>query len=209
MSARVRELGELRRRTEAVQALRALRERPAARATVAERCDLCGTELPEEHRHLLHTVDRTILCSCEPCWAMRAGDPELRPTGTRVLWLNGFRLPGELWTAFQIPVGLAFLMRSSATESVVAFYPSPAGATESELHLPDWARLVELNPILESLDTDGEALIVNRLSEPHQHVIAPIDRCYELVGLIKANWQGISGGDVLEAVVPAFFERLA
>jgi hypothetical protein len=40
-------------------------------------------------------------------------------------------------------------------------------------------------------------------------VIAPIDRCYELVGLIKANWQGISGGDVLETVVPAFFERLA
>jgi hypothetical protein len=211
MSARVHELAELRRRTEALQALRALRRpapAPAAGPVAAERCDLCGTTLAEDHRHLLHVVDRAILCSCEPCWAMRAGDPELRPTGTRIVWLNGFRLPGELWTAFGIPVGLAFLMRSSATGSVVAFYPSPAGATESELELEDWSRLVELNPALEQLDIDIEALIVNRLSEPHQHVIAPIDRCYELVGMIKAGWEGISGGNVLEQTVPAFFERL-
>src|SRR6476619_7421418 len=54
-----------------------------------------------------------------PVPLLRDGDPELRPTGTRIVWLNGFRLPGELWTAFGIPVGLAFLMRSSATGSVV------------------------------------------------------------------------------------------
>lgn len=203
MSARTQELADLRRRTEALRALRALRSKPPA-----ERCDLCGAELAHEHRHLLHTVNRTILCACEPCWAMKAGDPELRPTGTRVLWLNGFRMPDETWAAFGIPVGLAFLLRSSATGTVVAFYPSPAGATESELGLVDWAHLVQLNPVLQSLDTDGEALLVNRLGEPHEYVIAPIDRCYELVGRIKAGWEGISGGRVLETVVPAFFEGL-
>lgn len=67
---------------------------------------------------------------------------------------------------------------------------------------------MELNPQLSELDPDAEALIVNRLSEPHQHVIAPIDDCYRLVGLIKSRWEGISGGGALEEAVPQFFEAL-
>ena len=43
---------------------------------------------------------------------------------------------------FQIPIGLAFFMRSSVSGGVVAFYPSPAGATESELSLEAWDELV-------------------------------------------------------------------
>jgi hypothetical protein len=41
----------------------------------------------------------------------------------------------EIWSSFQIPIGLAFLMRSSVSGGVVALYPSPVGATESELDL--------------------------------------------------------------------------
>ena len=37
--------------------------------------------------------------------------------------------------------------------------------------------------------------MVNRMAEPPQYAIAPIDECYKLVGLVKANWEGISGGD--------------
>ena len=55
-------------------------------------------------------------------------------------------------------------MRSSVSGGVVAFYPSPAGATESELSLDAWDALVGRNPVLEELDPDAEALIVNRLS---------------------------------------------
>ncbi len=84
-------------------------------------------------------------------------------------------------------------MRSSVTDGVVAFYPSPAGATESELDLDAWEALVARNPVLEQLEPDAEALVVNRLSEPHQYAIAPIDDCYALVGLIKSRWEGISG----------------
>jgi hypothetical protein len=39
-------------------------------------------------------------------------------------------------------------------------------------------------------------------------VIAPIDDCYALVGLIKSRWEGISGGSALEQAVPSFFEAL-
>jgi hypothetical protein len=195
-----------------VAGLRALRRtQPAAQpGPVLERgpvCDLCGNRMDEDHRHLLHVTDRRILCSCEPCWAMRAGDPELRPTGTRMQLLEGFDLGDELWAKFQIPIGLTFFFVTEAS-GVVALYPSPAGATESELYLEAWNDLVAANPVLEGLEHEVEALIVDRISEPHAYAIVPIDRCYELVGTIKANWQGISGGTAVEDAVGAFFARL-
>jgi Family of unknown function (DUF5947) len=87
-------------------------------------------------------------------------------------------------------------------------YPSPAGATESELHFETWSRLVEMNPVLRDLEPDAEALIVNRTSQPHSFAIAPIDRCYMLVGLIKASWEGISGGAGVEEAIARYFEDL-
>lgn len=173
-----------------------------------EKCDLCGTVLPENHRHLLHLEERRILCACEPCVAMRSGDGPYRPTGSRLLWLEGFDLSEELWASLRIPIGLAFFMRSSSAGRIVGMYPSPAGATECELELSAWEDLCASNPVLDALDEDVEGLIVNRMSEPHQFAIAPIDECYRLVGTIKAGWEGISGGDAVERVVPAFFEEL-
>ena len=175
---------------------------------MVERCDLCRTEVPTEHRHLLQLEERMIVCVCEPCWALRSGDAEYRPTGNRVVWLDDFEFPDQLWSAFAIPIGLAFLFRSTATGSVVALYPSPAGATESELDLHGFGELVALNPPLAELEADAEALVVNRLTEPPQYAIVPIDRCYMLVGMIRAGWEGISGGDAVERAVTAFFDGL-
>ncbi len=174
----------------------------------AERCDLCHTTLPDDHRHMLHLVDRRIVCTCEACWALRSGDAEYRPTGMRELMLPDFRCDEATWAGFQIPIGLAFFMRSTVTTSVVAFYPSPAGATESELALDSWERLVAANPVLEQLEADAEALVVNRIRDPAEYAILPIDRCYELVGLIKSRWEGISGGSAVERAVPEFFARV-
>jgi Fe-S cluster biogenesis protein NfuA len=173
-----------------------------------ERCDLCGTTVPEDHRHLLNLVERRIECACESCWALRSGDAEYRPTGGRTLWLADLQLPEELWASFQIPIGLAFFMRSSTAGCVVAMYPSPGGATESELHFSSWTRMVELNPSLAGLEPDVEGLVVNRLSDPAAYVIAPIDRCYALTGTIKAHWEGLSGGPGVREAVCAFFEEL-
>jgi len=173
-----------------------------------ERCDLCRAPVPDDHRHLLHLVERRIMCACEACWALRSGDAEFRPTGMRTVWLEGFRCGEETWASFQIPVGLAFFMRSSVGDGVVAFYPSPAGATESELCLQAWEDLVAANPVLADLEPDAEALVVNRTATPHQFAIAPIDDCYALVGVVKSRWEGISGGTAMREAVPEFFSML-
>jgi hypothetical protein len=181
----------------------------AVRAPAEEVCDLCGIGLPEDHRHLLALVERRIVCSCETCWAMRSGEGDYRPVGNRTVWLPDLQLPDDLWASFQIPIGLAFFMESTVTACVVAMYPSPGGATESELHFDSWTRMRQLNPVLDTLEPDIEGLIANRMSDPPMYVIAPIDRCYALTGTIKAHWEGISGGTAVEAALNAFFERLA
>jgi hypothetical protein len=202
-----------KQRAQVVVGLRGLarpQDPPASPAPVAsqERCDLCQTTVPEDHRHLLNLFERRIECVCESCWALRSGDAEYRPVGARTLWLGDLELPDEVWAGFQIPIGLAFFMESSVAGCVVALYPSPAGATESELHFSSWNRMVELNPILADLEPDIEGLIVNRLSEPPAYAIAPIDRCYALTGTIKVNWEGISGGTGVHEAVSSFFDEL-
>jgi hypothetical protein len=99
-------------------------------------------------------------------------------------------------------------MRSGLTGGIVALYPSAVGATESQLDLVAWERLERDNPVLTRMETDAEALIVNRLASPPQYAIAPIDRCYMLVGIVKANWDGISGGAAVVSVVADFFDGL-
>jgi len=173
-------------------------------------CELCPSGVSVDHRHLLHLDERRILCVCETCWSMRSGDAEYRPTGSRTLWLEDFVMPEDVWAQFDMPTGLAFLMRSSVSKSMIALYPSPAGATECELPLDAWERLVARNRILERLEPDAEALVVNRLQKAGggdggQHVIVPIDQCYRLVGAIKESWEGISGGDAVERSVREFF----
>jgi hypothetical protein len=181
---------------------------PIAPAATDEACDLCGVGIPEDHRHLLALSERRIVCACEACWAMRSGEGDYRPTGNRTLWLPGLDVPDDLWASFQIPIGLAFFMESTVTACVVALYPSPGGATESELHFDSWTRMRSLNPVLDSLEPDIEGLIANRLAAPPMYVIAPIDRCYALTGTVKAHWEGISGGSGVELAVSEFFEAL-
>jgi hypothetical protein len=205
-----------RRQADMVASLLRLRRAPGAgrngnasvAATPAELCDLCGKGLDPDHRHLLHLVDRRILCTCESCLALRGGDPELRPTGIRTVWLEDFELSDETWASFGIPIGLAFFIDSSASGGVVALYPSPAGATESELETGAWHDLTIANPVLASLESDAEGLIVNRLADPPAHAIAPIDECYRLVGMIKLEWDGISGGPGVEHAIETFFGEL-
>jgi hypothetical protein len=201
-----------RRRAQMVSGMRGL-ARPrtgtaAAEDSATEHCDLCGISIADDHRHLLALVERRIVCSCEACWAMRAGEGDYRPTGSRTVWLPDLDVPDDLWASFQIPIGLAFFMHSTVTACVVAMYPSPAGATESELHFETWRRMVELNPVLDDLESDIEGLIVNRLTEPAVYAIAPIDRCYALTGAIKLTWEGISGGTGVGEAVSRFFEDL-
>jgi len=93
---------------EAIAALKRLqlREMPDALEPIEAHCDLCGTSMPEDHRHLLQLEERSLMCVCESCYALRSGEAEFRPTGSRVVWLDGFGMPDELWARFGIPIGL-------------------------------------------------------------------------------------------------------
>ena len=96
---------------------------------------------------------------------------------------------------------------------MVALYPSPAGAVESLLPLDAWNEIVQENPVLSQLQPDIEALLVNRVGHAHElsraeYYIAPIDECYRLVGLIRANWKGLSGGSEVWAEIGRFFSEL-
>jgi hypothetical protein len=182
---------------------------PVAPATSEdEQCELCTLSLATKHRHLLHLDERRILCVCETCWAVRSGEAEYRPVGNRTVWLDDFTLSDEQWASFQIPISLAFFMVSTVSGGVVGLYPSPAGATECELDLEAWERLREENPMLADIEADAEALVVNRMADPPQHAIVPIDLAYELVGVVKASWEGISGGAATEAAVAGYFAGL-
>lgn len=197
-----------RTQAEAVSALKRLqmRQMPEGPQPIEAQCDLCGTSVSEEHRHLLQLDERSIVCVCESCWALRSGDAEFRPVGSRVIWLDSLDLPDDLWARFRIPIGLAFFLRSQG--GVVAFYPSPAGATESEIDTIVFAELESRNPRVQELEPDAEVLIVDRLGDSMRSAIAPTDQAYRLVGLVKTHWQGISGGPGLQNAVDGFFEEL-
>lgn len=196
--------------TSAIRELRRLANRQLDEPARAEeeRCDLCSAVIVPDHRHLLHIEDRQIVCTCETCRALFAGDGPYKPTGSRTVWLDDLELQDDLWASFRIPIGLAFFFESSTAGGVVAFYPSPAGTTECELDLRAWDALLAANPMLNGLEPDAEALIVNRLGGARQHAIVPIDECYRLVGLVRVSWEGISGGTQIEAAVSGFFTQL-
>ena len=112
-----------------------------------------------------------------------------------------------------IPINMAFLFFSEPQQKIVALYPSPAGATESLLPLDSWEDIVRDNPVLKNMEPDVEALLVSRVDRMHgrssaEYYLAPIDECYKLVGLIRANWRGFSGGTEVWDQIAHFFETL-
>jgi Family of unknown function (DUF5947) len=194
--------------------LRQLAQRPSAPPEEApeERCDLCGEVVPPRHRHLIDVHDRRLLCACRPCSILfdhpGAGGRHFRLLPERSRYLVDFELDDVLWQRFRIPVELAFFFHSTPSGRVVAFYPAPVGATESLLELDAWEDLAAKNPVLEELEPDVEALLVNRTGGARDHWLVPVDRCYELVGLIRMHWKGFGGGPEVWEQVEAFFERL-
>jgi hypothetical protein len=191
--------------------VRAPEARPAP--ALAEQCDLCAAPVPAVHRHLVDLDDRRLLCACRACALLfdseAAGGGHLRLLPTRRRRLDGFVLPPALWGRLRIPVDMAFFFRSTPAERVLAFYPSPAGPTESLLELEAWAELEAANPVLSEMAPDVEALLVNRAGERREHWLVPIDDCYELVGLIRTRWRGFGGGEEVWAGIDGFFGDLS
>lgn len=192
----------------------ALRQLARKRGEV-EKCDLCKVELAAEHQHLLEPASRRLVCACDACailFSHRDGT-KFKRVPRDVRFFKDFRLSDGQWEALMIPIGMAFFFQSSVQNKVVAYYPSPAGATESLLKLESWIELVEANPVLAELEPDVEALLVNRVNHAHGFhgsscYVVPIDECYRLVGLIRTHWQGFSGGTEVWKQIDDFFASL-
>lgn len=197
--------------TDSLGALR----RFAGKRRPIETCELCAAELTEDHPHLVDPQARKLVCSCSPCavlFGSQAGARYKRvPRRSRLL--RNFRMTAGEWESLMIPINLAFFFESSPLGKAVAMYPSPAGATESQLSLDTWTDIVDRNPVLEGMAADVEALLVNRLGPGRgyssaEYYVVPIDECYKLVWLIRSHWRGLSGGTIVWRHLEWFFEDL-
>ncbi|GEL20902.1 DUF5947 family protein [Pseudonocardia asaccharolytica] len=175
-----------------------------------EHCDLCSTPIPPEHPHLVQLDERRMLCACGPCGFLfdnpGAGAGNYRRVPDRYLADPAFTLSTTDWDALQIPVGLAFFLHNSARGTVVACYPGPAGATESELGLAAWDSGIGASALATELRPDVEALLVRR--DPPACLLVPIDACYRLVGLVRTHWRGFDGGAEAWRAIDGCFDEL-
>jgi hypothetical protein len=154
-----------------------------------------------------------MLCACRACKLLfdrgAAGGGHYRLVPERRLALAGFEMDDALWARLQIPVDMAFFFRNSTVGRVVAFYPGPAGATESTLELAAWEQLESANPELRSLEPDVEALLVDRARGARRHFLVPIDDAYRLVALIRTRWRGLTGGTDVWQGIEDYFDDLS
>jgi len=194
-------------------ARRSAQEAPPAPAE--EHCELCGDRIGAEHRHLLDVQTRELMCACQACKILfdrpEAGGEgrHYRLVPDRRLLIEDFELDDVTWAELRIPVEMAFFFHSMPAERVVAFYPSPMGATESLLELDAWVELERANPVLRSMEPDVEALLINRARGAREHFLVPFEDCYSLVGLIRTRWRGLAGGGEVWDEIERFFERLS
>lgn len=181
----------------------------------AERCEMCGREVPASHQHLLEIGSRRLRCACEACALLFSGQAasKFRRVPRRNLLLQNFQLTDAQWEGLSIPINMAFFFASTPTSRVEVMYPSPAGATESLLAQDAWAEIVTANPVLATLEADVEALLVDRVGHARegtaaQYFVVPIDECFKLVGLIRLHWKGLSGGTEVWQEISRFFSEL-
>ncbi len=193
----------------AARGLVALR-RVAARPPRAQRCELCAAPTPDEHEHLVELRSRRLLCACAACAILfdDAGAARYRRVPREIRELSGFEMDDVFWNGLSIPIGLAFLFRSTASGHAVGIFPSPAGPTESDIDEDAWRQLAALDARLGAMRPDVEALLVNRIRGARQYFIVPIDECYKLTGVVRRHWQGFTGGDALWDNIGLFFDGL-
>jgi hypothetical protein len=180
------------------------------RAGAAERCEFCAEELGERHSHVVNVESRNLVCACRPCYLLftnsGAAGGRYRAVPERYRVARDLRIDGAQWDELQIPVGMAFFFHNSSLGHTVAFYPSPAGATESLLPLGAWQEIASANPGVDSIEPDVEALLVRRLPDSTiECYFVPIDACYELVGRMRRSWKGFDGGAEGWAEIEQFF----
>jgi len=185
----------------AVLALRRfVREKPPA----VERCELCAAPVGPRHEHVVDPARHEMKCACTACALLFPDGARLLRVRPRAELLADFQLSDAQWDALRLPIGLAFFLRTASR--VAAFYPGPAGATESLVSLEAWAEIARLNAL--ELQPDVEALLVNRVGAAREHYLVSVDQCYRLVGILRRSWRGFSGGEEVWERIGQFFSEL-
>lgn len=186
---------------------------PRQQAEVSERCELCGVAIGEGHSHLVDLQHRALACVCRPCALLflepGAAQGRFKTVPDRVL-VDGAAPSEAEWSALEIPVRLAFFFYSSTAARWLAFYPSPAGATECELPLEAWRGLRARYPLIAAAAPDVEALLAwgGRAPGRFEWFLVPIVDCYTLVGRVRRHWRGFDGGDDVRRELGSFFAHL-
>jgi hypothetical protein len=200
---------------DAFGALRQFTRGRRSTARAVEFCELCSAGLGPEHPHMVELASRRIVCACDACALLFDGleKSKYKRVSRRALRLMNFELSDAQWESLLIPINMAFFFHSSREGRVMALYPSPAGAVESLLPLEAWTEIAEGHREVLGLQPDIEALLVNRVSHAHgmgraDYFIAPIDECYKLVGIMRTQWKGLSGGAELWTEMARFFQEL-
>lgn len=176
-----------------------------------ERCEMCAEPVAAAHSHVVSVTSRELMCACRACYLLfTAPGAQLKYLAVpeRYLSFPSFGLTRLQWDDLQIPVGMAFFFLNSQLGRTVAFYPSPAGATESELSLTAWEEIRATNPELGTLTPDVEALLLRAsigTESTFDCYLVPIDACYELVGQLRKLWRGFDGGSAARDAVDRFF----
>src|SRR5262249_2299165 len=65
------------------------------------------------------------------------------------------------------------------------------------------------DPRVAGMAEDVEALLVHRVRGARDAFLVSIDVCFEITGLVRAHWRGMSGGPELWQVIERFFGDLA
>ena len=165
---------------------------------------MCGEPIADSHQHVVNLDSRMLMCTCRACYLLFTGPgrPAVSRRSRPLPVVPRLRPGAEQWEELEIPVGLAFFFTNSMVGKTIAFYPGPAGATESELSLAAWDADREANPALAGIAPDVEALLVRaperRTAKFACHLV-PIDACYELVGALRLLWRGFDGGHEVHA----------
>lgn len=188
------------------------RSKATPRPSSRPRCDFCGGEIDNSHRHLFDRPKRSLVCVCPSCYGLftddGAGGPRFRAVPQRYALLPDAVRVTRLWDALRIPSGLSVLFTNSGTGLTTAYRPG-ADASESAVPLDVWREVERVTPALTTMLHDVEALVVRRTDRAIDAAIVPIDACYELIGRIRQASRDPHGDDEVSRQIDVFFARIA
>ncbi len=189
----------------------------AAAAAEANGARCAAEQIADEHQHVVNVEGRQLMCVCRGCYLLFTDDDapaalSRRPRPLPVVPGFRARTAGD-WEALQIPVGLAFFFRNSSLDRTVAFYPGPAGATESELDLDAWNGIRAADPAGRHAGRRHRSVAGagarRRYSDRPSAIWCPSTPATSSSARLRMLWHGFDGGQHVREFIDEFFDHIA